>query len=510
MKAEEQKLEEKKIEEVGNELKEEEKKPSTMEATVKKEEEVANEEDSDEDEEEEGSDQNSEEIPIQIRLPLQLDFDELAGMLMERNMRSRMNCIVEKKRAEEIVDHHPRTLQLPFGLNLTTDPRHERVTGERMAIFCESGHDQMQQQQPRQEIPFEIFPIIPEQRQQQAGPLVVPLPGPIHLPFQFIGPLQQPHPQMPHPQMAHPQMPHPQMPFPHQMPQPQMSFPHHMPQPQMHPQQMHPQQMHPQQMHPQQMHPQQMRHPQMSHPQVHSEMQHPQIHLEVQQQQMSPEAQHHIQQEIQRQHMAEHAEMLHRSMAHPQQQQQQPPRPQAPHHEEAHVQVPVAHPQHTIHIFTPLQQGPTLQQIQQKQRQEEILRRQLLEQEELENMRPPPPPAPSTQQLPPHQNPEHHMPQMGPLTAHGPFVMELTEINPEEIPSHEAVPMGRAMRGPMPQRLPVHLPSQGNIRGLAVEEEEEHRPHYVQPRSVPSDPFTAELHRRDKRVKKRCACDCSC
>lgn len=55
--------------------------------------------------------------------------------------RSRMNCIVEKRRAEELVDHQARNVRLPFGLNLTTDPRLERVTGERMAIFCESGNE---------------------------------------------------------------------------------------------------------------------------------------------------------------------------------------------------------------------------------------------------------------------------------------------------------------------------------------------------------------------------------
>lgn len=52
-----------------------------------------------------------------------------------------MNCIVEKRRAEELVDHQARNVRLPFGLNLTTDPRLERVTGERMAIFCESGNE---------------------------------------------------------------------------------------------------------------------------------------------------------------------------------------------------------------------------------------------------------------------------------------------------------------------------------------------------------------------------------
>lgn len=61
---------------------------------------------------------------------------------MEKNQRSRMNCVVEKKRAEEVMDHQPKTVRLPFGVNITTDPRYEHITGERMAIYCESGHDQ--------------------------------------------------------------------------------------------------------------------------------------------------------------------------------------------------------------------------------------------------------------------------------------------------------------------------------------------------------------------------------
>jgi hypothetical protein len=62
--------------------------------------------------------------------------------MMEKNQRSRMNCVVEKRRAEEIVDHQPHTVRLPFGVNLTTDPRYEHISGEKMAIYCESGKDQ--------------------------------------------------------------------------------------------------------------------------------------------------------------------------------------------------------------------------------------------------------------------------------------------------------------------------------------------------------------------------------
>ncbi|XP_067002774.2 putative mediator of RNA polymerase II transcription subunit 12 [Anabrus simplex] len=123
--------------------------------------------------------------PVHIKLPLTLDFDELAGSLVEKNQRSRMNCVVEKRRAEEVVDHAPRTVKLPFGLNLTTDPRYEHVTGERMAIFCESGKDQ-------RHVPMEMM----------ATPVVVPLPGPVHLPLQFHGPTPQQQMQL---QMQHQQ-----------------------------------------------------------------------------------------------------------------------------------------------------------------------------------------------------------------------------------------------------------------------------------------------------------------
>lgn len=66
-------------------------------------------------------------------------MDELISHLMEKNQKSKMNCVVEKKKAEEFVDHQPKTIRLPFGINLTTNPRFEKLTGERMVIVCESG-----------------------------------------------------------------------------------------------------------------------------------------------------------------------------------------------------------------------------------------------------------------------------------------------------------------------------------------------------------------------------------
>lgn len=50
--------------------------------------------------------------------------------------RSRMNCVIERRRAEELVDNAPK--MTPFGFNFNAEPK-KRVTGERMAIFCESG-----------------------------------------------------------------------------------------------------------------------------------------------------------------------------------------------------------------------------------------------------------------------------------------------------------------------------------------------------------------------------------
>lgn len=89
----------------------------------------------------------SEENNIQFdnggaKIPLQIDIDDLMSTLMEKNQKSKLNCIVDKKRADEIIDHQPKMAQLPFGINIRTDPRFERISGERIAIICESGNVQ--------------------------------------------------------------------------------------------------------------------------------------------------------------------------------------------------------------------------------------------------------------------------------------------------------------------------------------------------------------------------------
>lgn len=47
-----------------------------------------------------------------------------------------MNCVIERRRAEEVVDTPARAM--PFGFNFNAEPK-KKITGERMAIFCESG-----------------------------------------------------------------------------------------------------------------------------------------------------------------------------------------------------------------------------------------------------------------------------------------------------------------------------------------------------------------------------------
>ncbi|KAF5288275.1 hypothetical protein FQA39_LY04043 [Lamprigera yunnana] len=149
----------------------------------------------------ESDDETEEKVtPIHIKLPLQLDLDDLAGSIIDKNQRSKMNCIIEKKRAEEIVDHKPKSIQLPFGLNITTDPRFEHVTGERMVILCESGT--LQRNAPPQQSDEQEETIMIQ-------PVVIPYGPPTH--FQTHMP-QQMRPMPPHPmETLRPPMPGPMM-----------------------------------------------------------------------------------------------------------------------------------------------------------------------------------------------------------------------------------------------------------------------------------------------------------
>ncbi|XP_050544768.1 uncharacterized protein LOC126907484 [Daktulosphaira vitifoliae] len=140
-----------------------------------------------------GGNEPSAPTPVQVKLPMDLDLEGIIGNLLEKNQRSRMNCVVEKKRAEEVMDHQPKTVRLPFGLNITTDPRFEHVTGERISIICESGHDERR-------APSHM------ERMSPHHPMMMPIPmghNPMtHLPNMIVPPPPPPpHHQMPpHPQ----------------------------------------------------------------------------------------------------------------------------------------------------------------------------------------------------------------------------------------------------------------------------------------------------------------------
>lgn len=68
-------------------------------------------------------------------------------ILLQKNIKGNMNCIVEKRRNEELVDHAPMALNLPsanlpFGLNITTPPRLQHLTGEQMIVICKGDEDE--------------------------------------------------------------------------------------------------------------------------------------------------------------------------------------------------------------------------------------------------------------------------------------------------------------------------------------------------------------------------------
>ncbi|CAL8120127.1 unnamed protein product [Orchesella dallaii] len=87
---------------------------------------------------EEEDNNSGEEAVTMLKLPVELSFQE---HMFERNHRSHMNCIIEKKKAEEIVDEQSKPLPALLGINMSTDPRYLHFTGEKMAISCDSGND---------------------------------------------------------------------------------------------------------------------------------------------------------------------------------------------------------------------------------------------------------------------------------------------------------------------------------------------------------------------------------
>lgn len=153
-----------------------------------------------------------------FKVPLELDLSDLAAALLENNQKSRMNCVVERKHAEELVDSPARTMQLPFGVNLTTDPKKARITGERISISCEGGNEDEKRNEDAEQIrpiffPFQRLPI-PFGAQPNQIPLThmpqhmspQPMMHQIPPPFQQI-PLRPPMP----PQMMQAPRPEPQV-----------------------------------------------------------------------------------------------------------------------------------------------------------------------------------------------------------------------------------------------------------------------------------------------------------
>lgn len=63
---------------------------------------------------------------------------------MQKNIKGNVNCIVEKRKNEELVDHAPMSLNLPspFGMNITTPPRLQHLTGEQMIVICKGDDDE--------------------------------------------------------------------------------------------------------------------------------------------------------------------------------------------------------------------------------------------------------------------------------------------------------------------------------------------------------------------------------
>lgn len=187
---------------------------------------------------EESNDIDSEMKRVHVKLPLDFDLSELAHNIMMNNQKSRMNCVVERRRTEAVEEPRPN----PFAAFMD-EPKKEKITGERVAIFCETGAPK-EEPEPVVQIRRIVmpFPMGPPQM-HRFGPQMGPGPqfnqGPPMMGPQFQGPPMM-GPQFngppPPPQFNQPQFPpqfNPQnqmsMPPPPQMnfqrPQQQMPFP---------------------------------------------------------------------------------------------------------------------------------------------------------------------------------------------------------------------------------------------------------------------------------------------
>ncbi|XP_037940583.1 RNA polymerase II degradation factor 1 [Teleopsis dalmanni] len=143
------------------------------------------------------------------KVPLELDLSDLAAALLQNNKKSRMNCVVERKHAEEIVDSPSKTVSLPFGMNLTTDPKKARITGERISIYCEGGNENKENEaressrnnrEEDEDTEEDAEPIRPVFIPYQRVPIPfgqIPQQFPLtHMPQRMMPPVQQPQPHM--------------------------------------------------------------------------------------------------------------------------------------------------------------------------------------------------------------------------------------------------------------------------------------------------------------------------
>ncbi|XP_064466425.1 uncharacterized protein LOC135377724 [Ornithodoros turicata] len=77
-------------------------------------------------------------VPSKIPIPMKLQMDPLAGQMLRKNQRAQVSCVVEKKRASEVIAHEPKMIMTPFG-NMTSEPRMVHLSGERMIFSCLTG-----------------------------------------------------------------------------------------------------------------------------------------------------------------------------------------------------------------------------------------------------------------------------------------------------------------------------------------------------------------------------------
>ena len=119
--------------------------------------------------------------------------------MFEKNQRSHMNCVIEKKKAEEIVDEQSKPLPPFLGiLNMSTDPRYLHFTGEKMAISCDSGNDH-RSMPPQLHAPHPGVPLFMDMFHGPPPPHAPSHPfasltgsDSSHVPLQIIGPIPLP------------------------------------------------------------------------------------------------------------------------------------------------------------------------------------------------------------------------------------------------------------------------------------------------------------------------------